>query len=222
MTKRSFSYDQIVQDYLGGMTFTEIFKLRGCSLGTISRVLKINSIEIRPRVSGADHPQYKGGKYKDHDDYIIINSSKQREHRVIFEQYIQRKLYKWEHVHHIDGVKTNNEISNLIIMPTREHTRFHTFLRNCSLEITKDSLEKYCKKEDDHTYRFTKENLISLGIPNTVKLKIKKKCKIDGCDNPRYGKGLCNKHWQRKKAIDRGTWKSGKGRKSVCYFDKLG
>ncbi len=48
-----------------------------------------------------------------------------KEHRYIMEQYIGRKLKPEEIVHHIDGDKTNNEISNLKIMTRGEHSRLH-------------------------------------------------------------------------------------------------
>lgn len=211
---RKHDRSQISQSYLSGLSFKEISELYKCSMGLISIALKENNVEVRPRKSGPDHPQYKGGIYKDHDNYIIVGNSKERLHRVIMEERLQRKLYSWEHVHHINGIKDDNVITNLIIMPTREHTRFHTFLRNCTFDTNRDNLEKYCKKENDYTYRFTKENLIRLGIPNTIKLKPKKKCKIAGCDNNRYSKGVCNKHYQRIRAKERGHWLSGGGRKA--------
>lgn len=46
------------------------------------------------------------------------------EHRLIMEEHIGRFLSPEETVHHIDGVTTNNKISNLKLYKTRgEHTR---------------------------------------------------------------------------------------------------
>jgi hypothetical protein len=35
------------------------------------------------------------------------------EHRFVMAQYMERPLYDWETVHHIDGNKQNNELENL-------------------------------------------------------------------------------------------------------------
>lgn len=52
------------------------------------------------------------------DGYVL-------EHRIVVENNIGRLLRKDELVHHIDGNKTNNNISNLLIVSASEHTRIH-------------------------------------------------------------------------------------------------
>lgn len=55
-------------------------------------------------------------------------SSKTRgilQHRLVMEKHLGRKLASWELVHHIDGNKTNNAISNLMIVTRSEHRDFH-------------------------------------------------------------------------------------------------
>lgn len=48
------------------------------------------------------------------------------EHRYVMSQHIGRELYPEEDVHHIDGDKTNNDIDNLILFPSRSaHLKFH-------------------------------------------------------------------------------------------------
>ena len=47
------------------------------------------------------------------------------EHRVIMEKEIGRKLKSTEIVHHIDGNKRNNNISNLKLMTQSEHAKLH-------------------------------------------------------------------------------------------------
>lgn len=48
-----------------------------------------------------------------------------RLHRVIMEQHLGRKLKSKEHVHHIDGNKLNNALSNLTILSHSEHMKLH-------------------------------------------------------------------------------------------------
>ena len=48
------------------------------------------------------------------------------EHRVIMERKIKRYLTSNEVVHHIDGNKHNNEVSNLQLMSASEHNRLHS------------------------------------------------------------------------------------------------
>lgn len=52
------------------------------------------------------------------DGYIL-------EHRIVVENYLGRLLRKDEVVHHKDGNKTNNDISNLVVLTQQEHSRLH-------------------------------------------------------------------------------------------------
>jgi hypothetical protein len=48
-----------------------------------------------------------------------------QEHRCVVEAYIGRKLTKEEVVYHINGLRTDNRIENLMIFPSqREHKSF--------------------------------------------------------------------------------------------------
>ena len=55
----------------------------------------------------------------------FADGSGQKEHRYIMEQKLGRKLKRNEVVHHIDGDRTNNDISNLIVMSRGEHSALH-------------------------------------------------------------------------------------------------
>ena len=48
-----------------------------------------------------------------------------KEHRLIMEQHLGRKLDTNEHVHHIDGNKRNNNLENLIILTKSSHCSLH-------------------------------------------------------------------------------------------------
>ena len=75
------------------------------------------------------NPAWKGGKSIDDKGYVRLAIGKKNwryEHRLVMENHIGRALRKEEHVHHINGDKTNNSISNLLLLPNaRAHSKFH-------------------------------------------------------------------------------------------------
>jgi hypothetical protein len=72
-------------------------------------------------------PAWKGGKYNHSSGYIAVRICKNYilEHRYIMEKHINRKLDRMEDVHHINGIKNDNRIENLIILTRAEHSRLH-------------------------------------------------------------------------------------------------
>jgi len=64
------------------------------------------------------------GQHIDSKGYWCFSSGKhrgKRVHRVIMESKLRRKIRKDEHVHHVNGVKTDNRPSNLELMDAHKH-----------------------------------------------------------------------------------------------------
>lgn len=77
----------------------------------------------------AKNGRWKNGIYHHSSGYIFIYVSRKkyiREHRLVMEKHIDRKLSSKEVIHHIDGNKANNRIDNLLLFATqKEHQKFH-------------------------------------------------------------------------------------------------
>jgi hypothetical protein len=62
-------------------------------------------------------------------EHRSLNKGRVKEHILIMEDLIWRRLEKWEVVHHIDLNKLNNLPSNLQLMTASEHHKLHWKIR---------------------------------------------------------------------------------------------
>lgn len=56
---------------------------------------------------------------------VSINGKMVKEHRMVMEEYLGRKLESWEHIHHINENPSDNRLENLQIVTNSEHGRIH-------------------------------------------------------------------------------------------------
>ena len=81
--------------------------------------------------TGKDHPLFQDGKSLDANGYVVLSSKiwgeniNRREHRVVMEKHLERKLLRSEVVHHINGIKSDNRIDNLSVKTRASHNREH-------------------------------------------------------------------------------------------------
>jgi len=78
---------------------------------------------------------------------ILRDRKKILEHRYVMEQHLGRKLTRKEHIHHKNGIKTDNRIENLLIVTNESHKEHHTKKwekeKPCSLCGVVKPLEKF-------------------------------------------------------------------------------
>lgn len=121
------------------------------------------------RLFGENSNNWKGGKTFHGNGYIYLrnhnhpNRTKSGyvfEHRLVMEKKIGRYLTKEEVVHHINGIKDDNRIENLVLIKSnKEHKTLH-------------NLENNPMKGKKHTIET--KNKISLSLMNNTNRKILK------------------------------------------------
>lgn len=90
-----------------------------------------NKGKAHKAIRGKKHHRWKGGYWINKAGYKIIEVKRMgkryrmREHRLIMEKHLGRKLSVSEELHHINGNKLDNRIENLRIMSKSEHAKLH-------------------------------------------------------------------------------------------------
>ena len=81
----------------------------------------------RGRAGSANH-NWAGGRYQLGSGYVAINTgigTYALEHRAVMEGHLGRPLRPDEHVHHRNGIKSDNRLENLEILSVADHARRH-------------------------------------------------------------------------------------------------
>ena len=111
------------------------------------------SLSKKGRYIGANHPNWKGGRHKSAAGYVLVwvdpkdfffsmarkgtTGHYVDEHRLIMAKHLNRCLLPWEVVHHKNGLRDDNRLENLELLP---HGRFH--LVDCKVKSYIKKLER--------------------------------------------------------------------------------
>ena len=113
-----------------GLCSREIALKLGVNQKYVQKLLKKYDL---PRLKRGDASQmeknhfWKGGRVVDKGGYILIKNNQHpfcsacgyvREHRLVMENHLKRYLTPKEVVHHINGVRDDNRVENLILFQT--------------------------------------------------------------------------------------------------------
>lgn len=112
--------------------------------------------------SGEKHWNWKGGRIKHSEGYIDIKlhtndfyypmankSGYVAEHRLVMAKSLNRCLLPWEVVHHKNGIREDNRIENLELLPTRKFHIVDTQIKSlvAKQKVRINYLEMILKKE---------------------------------------------------------------------------
>ena len=100
-------------------------RAKGMTNAFCSRACWRTSLNLLRR--GVNNPHWKGGRWVRKDGYveIRIDGRYHLEHVYIMEQHLKRPMQRKEIVHHLNGNRADNRLSNLEVMTLSEHMRHH-------------------------------------------------------------------------------------------------
>ncbi len=131
----------LIQEYKSGLTQKEIADKLGVSAACIIKYFKKYSIKTRTKSensSGSLNSNWKGGRRVLESGYVSVYAPNHPlrhkdgtvyEHQLVMEKHIGRALKKGEVVHHINGIKSDNRIENLLLLTNSDHIKLHAIMR---------------------------------------------------------------------------------------------
>ncbi len=133
--------------------------------------------ETRHKISqsrmGQDNPNWKGGRSSKTRGYVTVRVYPENffypmaesdgyilEHRLVMAKYLNRCLLPWEIVHHKNGIRNDNRLENLKLLPSQTYHTVDTLLKS---KVTK--LEKRIQILEKRIILLEAENLkLNLGL----------------------------------------------------------
>lgn len=112
--------------YESGLSLAEVASQFGCTRQSVYGTLKSRGVELRT-VAPRPEQHFNGRKYtlRAHGYFGATTEPRTLMHRDVWEHHRGQIPDGWD-VHHLDEVKSNNEITNLECLPKAEHTRLYS------------------------------------------------------------------------------------------------
>jgi|GEM_PF-2685565 len=151
-------------------TVAEIGALLGRNAKVVNKACKRFGFQMRRRgpKNGPEHPGWKGGRHPDKAGYILLHKPDHpdansegyvREHRLVAEQMLGRRLLPTEVVHHKNDVPDDNRPENLQVFDTNADHLRETLAGKCPkwspegrqriLEATRRGGRSTCRKRQE-------------------------------------------------------------------------
>jgi predicted DNA-binding protein (UPF0251 family) len=171
------------------LTYDQISRKLGRSEAAIQHVVTRRDIR-RPKMmkqvihSRAMRNRPKIGRKTTDKGYVFIHLPEHpyagkdgyvAEHRLVMERHIGRYLQPWEVVHHVNEIKNDNRVENLIVMSASDHTKHHHIGSKRSAEIRAKIAEKarnrFHHKSEHPSYKVVALEELEKMIYSGVKVK---------------------------------------------------
>lgn len=147
--------------------------------------------------------------------YLKTTKPRKRLHIYVWEYHNGCEVPKGYEIHHKDLNKDNNDISNLICIPSKEHKQIHSLLltdeqiasrrANMNENVRPKAIEWHKSEEGREWHKEQYKNTLE----KFNAIKIKKKCEMCGGEyetvehgNNRFCSNKCKSRWRRASGVD--------------------
>lgn len=135
--------DELIEDFKAGKTRRAIAESLGITHQSVDYWLRRKGfIPLHKRRRGKHHHSWKGGTFIDSRGYRMVRVPERTsssmycaEHVLRIENLIGRPLKPNEVIHHVNGIKTDNDLKNLHLCTRSEHRKLHAQLEEIAFEL---------------------------------------------------------------------------------------